>query len=250
VSIQISENCHQRVSPDQEAQAYGRFWDLLVRQGKNPTLASFAKRVGRSRSTVEAALLFVKLPPIIQHTVAGEWGVEVPNHELFSRNSLKLPYGVAVELARLSSKKKCSKDELIDLVAEAVVFGIKVDDFHKMVDGIINTEGQGSLELMTRAAIEVERKMHRRHTFEREVNRLLIGREQWFARVLVLLENGQFWKENLALGSIKESLIKIAALYEAIHNLVYKRPSPAARKRLAVVKELARELMTRQEEVA
>lgn len=244
IDIQFSENCHRRVPPHEEAYAYGEYWELIsAKYGEPPTLSGFAKRVGRSPAAIKAALQFVSLPATIRHAVAGEWGMGVPNAKLFRRENLRLPYSIAVELARLSERGK-TEHYLIDLMVGAVLGRTKVEKFHEQVNQILNNDTPDLPGLMTENAIEAERRAHFRLTVEKGVNWILCGWESWLARVLVLFEKGLLGKDDspFADGSVKNRIANILALLEKIFQLFYKQPSLAARQRIVKAHEMVEEL--------
>jgi hypothetical protein len=126
-------------------------------------------------------------------------------------------------------------------MTEAVVLGTKVEKFRERVNLIFNHEnGQGLLALMSAEAEREERLTHRRRTIEARVSRVLCGEEAWLARVLVLFNAGLLGKEGSPFSSqsVKNRIVKVLELCGEIFPRIYKRPPPAARQRLAKMREM------------
>lgn len=243
VDIQFSENCHRRVQPHEEAHAYGEYWALLATQGRELTLSSFAKRVGRSPTAVKAALRFVLLPAVIRNAVAGEWGANIPHSRTFQKERLRLAYGISVELARLS-EAGTRESELVDLMVGAIISRTKVEQFKAHVDGMLSEQDQGLLDIMTASVDAATRRESHRRTMDANVSRVLCGWEAWLARALILYKTGQIGRENslFAQSSIRQRLRVIADLLEQVFDLAYKRPSTQVHRRRTVVRELRKGL--------
>lgn len=90
IALQFNENRHVQVPPQEEARAAWRFYRWLQTQDPCLTTAQFARIIGRSKDWVRGALRFCRLPLSVQAYVDGADGY------------VKLPYGILVELARLS----------------------------------------------------------------------------------------------------------------------------------------------------
>lgn len=240
VDIQFSENSHCRPPPHEEAQAYAQYYALQDALGQLGSLAGFARRVGRSASAIKAALRFVSLPEVIRHAVAGNWNASVPEAELFAKRRLKLPYGIAVELARLA-EVGIPEHELVNRMVGAVISGTKVEQFREQVTKQIEDLGQDMFDLLSAAAEEASRLKFRRRTVEARISRILAAEEQWLARVLVLFAAGHIGKEDspYARGSVRDRMIRIGDLYAAVYELFYQQPPASARERLAAVRRLS-----------
>jgi len=83
--LQLSENIHMRVPPEEEAHAYKTVFLAEKHRDNKFSLTSFARKVGRSVDTIRKALKYCDLPDFIQNEV------ETGN----------LKYGLALELSRL-----------------------------------------------------------------------------------------------------------------------------------------------------
>jgi ParB-like chromosome segregation protein Spo0J len=101
--LQLSENTHVPVPPEEEAEAYALMLRALRQNGSYP-LARFARRVGRSVSKIEHALRYHLLPATIKVAVMEK----------------RISYGMAVELARLyPAVEAVPASEAVDLAREA-----------------------------------------------------------------------------------------------------------------------------------
>ena len=239
MGIQFSENSHRRVPPNEDAHAIAEYKDFLEVDGKSLSLAAFARGIGRSPEAVKSALLFVSLPAVIRHAVAGQWGNAVPNGKLFKRERLRLPYGIAVELAR-RQKNGESEKALIEQMCAAVIGKTKVEDFRQATNHLIENKGQSLFSLMSQEADTEAGRRFRRRTIEASVSRMLAAEEIWLAKVLSLFQSGILGSADspFALGSVKSRLLRLAELYQSVFQHSYRRPSPQALERLAHVREL------------
>jgi ParB-like chromosome segregation protein Spo0J len=249
IDIQFSENSHRRPPPHEEAHAYAQYWALQDALGQQTSLAQFARRIGRSPSAVKAALRFVSLPGVIRNAVAGSWGTNVPQAKLLTQQRLKLPYGIAVELARLA-EIGVVEEELLNRMVGVVISGTKVEQFREQVSEQIESQGQDMLGLLSAAAEQDTRRIFRRRTVGTGVSRTLVGEEVWFAKVLALFDAGLLGKDDspFALGAVRNRFIRIAELYEQVFPFLYIRPSVQARRRLQIVRRV-RETLEQEEQL-
>jgi ParB-like chromosome segregation protein Spo0J len=92
LAIQLAENLHNQITPDQEAQVINGLWGLYqtVFKGENISMADLARRIGRGEDKVRDALKFSCMDPDVQ--------------QLVSRGALT--YSLAVEISRLPVSKQ------------------------------------------------------------------------------------------------------------------------------------------------
>jgi len=127
LKLQIVENTHQRVAPEEEAltlvRAY-RLYEVKVRgTGGKPTLADFSRQIGRNTETIRRALYYVSLPK------------EILNIKI---EGVEVPYGVFVEVGRLfkayqDEKLKPDIRVLQDMIYYYFVRNMTVSDFRKFI---------------------------------------------------------------------------------------------------------------------
>ena len=137
LKLQIVENTHQRVAPEEEALTLSRAYRLYKMRaeskGEKPTLADFSRQIGRNTETIRRALYYVSLPK------------EILNIKI---EGVEVPYGVLVEVGRLfkayqDEKLKPDIKVLQDMVYYYFVRNMTVLDFRKFIteriDAIRNT---------------------------------------------------------------------------------------------------------------
>jgi hypothetical protein len=195
----------------------------------------------------------VLLPEIIRRAVVGDWGQEVAHSELFSKNNLKLSYGIAVELARLQ-EDGLSERELIEYMATAFLSKVKVSEFRKTVNKILADKEQGFLGFMTSKKMEADKRAHFRHTIGEGESQILGGWEAWLERLFVLVRAGLFGKmvknSLFASPSAKKRLARICELCLKANDALYLRQPPIVRQRVARMREMATSMERRTRQTA
>jgi len=94
LKVQSDENTHVPVPPHEDALFINTFWQFMKSEDPEYRLSAFAKDVGRSLDVVRNAINYSNLPPSIRERV------ERPQKEG------KIPYGIAVEISRLTQMRE------------------------------------------------------------------------------------------------------------------------------------------------
>ena len=178
--LQLSENTHMRVPPEQEAYAYYQLYGLVKTVDSELTISAFAEKVGRSPGTIKHSLQFCELPAVVRTAVEKK----------------EIPYGIALELFRVYEKHPNDKDVEEDLrwwILRAITEAVTVPDFRKKVtDHLTNLEsGQQSLVgIMSDVEKREFRRLHIRKTVEAHTLRAVWTYIGYFERVKSLFEQG------------------------------------------------------------
>lgn len=91
LEIQMAENLHNKMRPEEEAVAINKIWELYREVwGEKASMASLARKIGRGAEKVRNALRFVGMDVVVQ--------------ELVKRDCLL--YSTAVEISRLPIEKQ------------------------------------------------------------------------------------------------------------------------------------------------
>lgn len=155
VRNQFKENTHLPVPPHEEAEGYHRFFRLLRLIDPALTLTAFSRIVGKGEERIRNALRFCDLPEFVREAVKAR----------------ELPYGAAVQLARL--KEVGTTDaELSWWVKRCVLERRKVEEVTDRVTQVVKAKkrsGQGSLlEIMTGEQTKVAHQTQMRKVVARE----------------------------------------------------------------------------------
>lgn len=183
IFTQLIENIHERVPHDEEAIAY----DLIfgVRKSEDPTLtiAEFARKVGRNPDIISQALRFARLPEDIrEHVRKG-----------------KLPYGMAVEIARARETLKLNDVDLQYWVARASVHK-RVEDFRKIVSTAIEASRQTDLGIFTAQEDEEMKRSGIRRTAARELVMGAWNHLHYIEKLSGLIQTGMLKKTDSPLS--------------------------------------------------
>jgi ParB-like chromosome segregation protein Spo0J len=237
IDIQMTENSHRRVPLHEEAEVFAEYWLYRKKRDAKLTIAEFGRRVARSPSTVKNALRFVKLPAVVRNAVAGEWEDGIPGAQALTKERRKLPYGIALALARLA-EAGFSEEQLTDEMLHAVIRNTKVADFDLQVSMLIAQQGQNLLDLMTAVSSQEAKRTFRKRSIEAQLSRLLALEEVWFAKVLDLYERGLLGKADSPFGdaSVRARMVRLGELYMYVARHLHKRASPAAKERIKHVR--------------
>lgn len=175
--IQLSENTHMPVPPHQEAEAYNRVYRLEKKRNPEITLADFARKVGRSDSTMRNAMRYCELPPRISKLV--EQGFIV--------------YSAALEIWRLRRDAKIQDEEELEIWALQAC-GKKIIDFRKMVDERIRISQSGQQSFLMDAFSEsqelVDKQIRKRKVIASELIRVLCFAEEYLTKIAYFYEAG------------------------------------------------------------
>ncbi len=182
--LQLSENTHMRVPPEEEAEVYSMLFHLVRRADPKFSMARFAESVGRSPSAIRNALLFTELPESIRGRVG-------------SSNN-RIPYGIAIELARLQ-REGVSEEDLTLWALRSIAQDSKVEDFHESVTRFIANRNSGQASLLEIMDAESERVLAYtlvRQVVERKSILALWAWVHYVRRVITLFEDGQLGQED------------------------------------------------------
>jgi len=182
--IQFSENIHAKVPSEQEARAYFYYWRLNRQHDEKTTIAEFARRMGRSPEKISGAIRYCELPEKIT------WYVE--------QEPPLIPYTMALELSKIQrywaeNEKPVDVEYLDRLVINAIIHRLTVVDVKQRVKYEIDNwrSGQRSLdELFDEAAIELERKLTRKRTVEKEIIHAIVIYRRYVKTILRLFDKG------------------------------------------------------------
>lgn len=175
--LQFSENTHMSVPAHEETRAYDQLFRLIKEAHPSFSLAEFARRAGRSPSTIRNALKFCELPVFVQ--------------EMVERREIN--YGIALELSRLATVG-ASNDDLMWWSLRARAENHNVATFRKLVSDHLNSLSAGQVSLFDVFDAEAERERKKnniRHTVANEIIRELWIFIGYWQRVAKMCEEGQ-----------------------------------------------------------
>lgn len=175
--LQLAENTHMPVPPHEEAYAYAELFRLIKGIDERFPLARFARAVGRNPETIRNAVRYCDLPPVIQQAV--ERG--------------RVPYGIALEIARIKELDGATPEQLQWWLLRAVTENYRVPDFRDVVTKHITFQksGQQSLfAIMEQKQKELLSQHHFRKVVEKNTIQALWGWIYYFGKVFDLFESG------------------------------------------------------------
>lgn len=144
--------CNNHVQPPmpEVVRGWEEYWRYLRQKDEGMSLKQFARKVGRSESTIRSALKYCTLPDMIQELVINK----------------TISYGIALELTRLKDHKVSDLDLIYYWAAGAVARGDKVDDFRARVSAYIENLNSNQMTLfeLTGSASKQRRKTIQHHT--------------------------------------------------------------------------------------
>ena len=185
IKIQGSENTNFPVPPEEEAIFYERFFKLLSLSTSKEKIsyASFSRMVGRSPKIIRDALRFINLPNHMQKAVVDK----------------ALPYGIAVQLAKIKDSSCTTDDELEDLFIRSLIGRHTVKSFKKVSESFLLGKESNQLhlleEIFTKEMLDEERRNARKKSLEKDVSYLFHSSNAYFLRVLYLFERGSLGVE-------------------------------------------------------
>ena len=225
IFLQASENIHMRVPPHEEARFYYNLFTILREVDEKYTLAAFARKVGRSESTIRKAIKFCELPLSIQRSVErGDY-----------------PYGKALEIARLIDTG-VNEENLGWIVKIAMVQDQTVEEFQDWTMKYIRDlmSGQTMLELFTEAQEEAMKKAMIRRVVARNSIRAIWQRIAYLKNVIGLVKEGKLGEEDslFSTGSpVRVYLAFIGEMEEALPLLKNHLSKAKAKKAMAILTE-------------
>ena len=195
---QFSENTHMPVPPHEQASAYEKFYKIAKSKNGGLSVASFARKVGRSPEVIRNARRFCSLPLKIREVVADP--------------SVRLSYSLAVEIARLS-EAGLKENELLSWAIKAITSRKSSADFRKEVSNFIRTKKDGQTSLIDIFG-EINDREEALRSFRMTVEKELIKKYwadiHYHGKVLSLFENGLLGEKESPY-SLRSPLRKIRA---------------------------------------
>lgn len=202
--LQASENTYRPVPPAQEAWFYYNLFKALRRKNAKYPLAWFAREVGRSESTIRAALRFCELPPSVRDFV--EKGV--------------LVYGTAIQISRLRSVEGITDGELKWWTLRAVIEQSTVEEFRKKINRFLrdHNPNQTMFDIFTKQQERQQRRLFFRKVVEKETVRGLWGFLHYLKKVNSLFLEGELGTEYspFSEGSPVRLFMELVSTEEAV----------------------------------
>lgn len=192
LELQIQENLHDRVPPQEEARAVRDLylWHTHQANAKDQKVISYTelgKRIGKTPEWISRALRFCSLPEKLQRLA------DVPV------NDGGFPYGMLVELARLAEGferlgKPHSQDDLHMIAGRAIAKRQSTKDFSRWVSNRLQAEEDGQGSLFGENVEEARRPI--RKIVAPEMIRARLADNAYFKRLLHLYAQGAFGDDN------------------------------------------------------
>lgn len=176
--LQLSENNHQQVPPEEQADAYHRLWQLLTEivDDRSITITEYARMVGRTPQTVRNALRYAGMVEVFKDMVDAGF----------------LQYGHVLQLHRLK-QAGLEQNQLRAYAGMAAVGmgaiedGLTVSDFRAVIDERLR-ELENNQQTLFGARKEVD-KQNRRVAAKKWVN-LARAADDYFVQLIDLLQSG------------------------------------------------------------
>ncbi len=204
---QFSENTHMPVPSHEQAYAYEKFYAIANSRNGGMSIASFARKVGRSPEVIRNALRFCALPVKIREIVKG--------------GSAGISYSSAVEIARLS-EIGLKEDELLSWAIKSAISRKSSAEFRKEVSEFIRAKKDGQVSLLHIFG-EINQMEETLRSFRMTVEKELIKKYwadiHYHGRVLSLFESGLLG-ENGSPYSLRSPLKKIRADVALIKKII------------------------------
>lgn len=150
LSVQFTENMHEKVPPHEEAKAIHLGWLWIKRKHPRISLAQFARSLNRSSDSVKGALRFVSLPESIQQ---------------FAYDG-KLAYSLLLGVARYAEGmegmgKPLDEKELTSFAEYAMIEQLRSKDLEKIVTSRLAHAACGQLSLFEEAEVGKQRPLRK-----------------------------------------------------------------------------------------
>lgn len=214
LSLQFSENTHMAVPPHEEAHAYSLLFKLVKKANPDFSLAAFAREVGRNQETIKRALWYCELPVNIQEAVERK----------------TVPYGIAVEIARLQ-KNNVKEEDLWWWLTRAVAENFNISEFKNKVNAYLEEQlsNQNQLSLMDIFSEEqqkIERRLHIKNVVQKNIINGFWFWTYYFKRVIEYFDNGWLGKEDSPfsfkspLGAFREVIGILERLLPHLKSLI------------------------------
>lgn len=174
-SVQLAENLHNEMSPEEEAEAIETLWGYYRRlfPDDKASIAGMARLIGRGESKVRNALKFMELDSKVR--------------ELVERGGLM--YSVAVELARLPQERQ------LEVAMKIVLYNLERGKAEKIIREVL---GEGQMpSLFSQQEEEAMKGPNHRLAFRKAADRAARDADGYFKRVWALirvLEDGDTLK--------------------------------------------------------
>ncbi len=184
---QASENIHNSLPPHEEADYYNHILTLVRIARPEYPLSKFAKKVGRSESKIRDSLRYTNLPSEVKSAVEG-------GH---------LPYGMAVEIARMA-EQKVEPDDINFYTKRAMAGNLRVDDFKKTIMDYLRNRSSGQvslLDLFSAEQIQSLEKLKIKKVVEKEIIKAMWSWIYYFSKVNALFEDGKLGEEESPFSS-------------------------------------------------
>lgn len=218
--LQLAENTHNPVPEHEEARAYSLLYGAILRADPSYSVAAFARRVGRSATTVQRALRYCNLPVAVQEYVEKGY----------------LRYGHAIEIARLM-REKATERELLFWRDWAVAHRVGVEDFRRLISKNIGVLRSGQISLLQIMGV-IQEEDRRRAAVRKAVAegtiQALYAWTSYLTTILEMLRDGRLGREDSPFSSRSpcKALEKLAHLLTLILEHLTAPVGRETRKRL------------------
>lgn len=178
---QASENIHNSLLPHEEAIFYDNMFRVAQMKDPNFTLAEFSRKVGRGEDKVRDALRFCMLPQIIQDQVRKK----------------QIPYGIAVEIARIA-EAKIPQGDLDHYIKLAAAGNMTVGQFSRLTNRYLEIHNSGNLGLFSEGSLETGNV---KQVVNREATRAFWVSVFYIEKIAGLFNDGLLGKEDSPFSS-------------------------------------------------
>jgi ParB/RepB/Spo0J family partition protein len=227
LSLQFAENIHHPLPAHREAEAYDMMYRLLESEDRKPTLAEFARKMGRSPETIRKALRFTSLPLSIRELVSGK----------------TIRYGHAVELARLADFY--DEGKLLRLATHATASDMRVEEFRAVVNARL-AELRGDQQSFFGDAI-IPDKVAARRVVEPRLVRGIHAQRHYADRVLDLISRDLLGKPTSPFSGgsparvVKLLLEQYEKMIDVLGDNMTRKDYYAAKQRIVAMQSLLNE---------
>lgn len=185
---QASENTHNSLRPEEEAPYFDRMFRVARMRDAHMSLAEFARRVGKGEDKVRDALRFCSLPEAVQEMVVKR----------------AIPYGMAVEIARLAEEKV--SQGYIDYYTKLALAGnMTVGTFTRTLGRFLENHRSGTLEMFSEGLFtgikDETEPINIKQIAEREAARSFWVCNFYLQKIAGLMSEGLLGKEDSPFSS-------------------------------------------------